>query len=107
MVIQIVDPDMSFPLPKYPFKTSVLVRFLDDDSISDTQANFIAMALLNAQRDKMNVVVHCVAGICRSGAVVEAAMRYLGYTPVEKFRNPNITLLQKLSSRLQKEVSSC
>ena len=33
--------------------------------------------------------VHCTAGICRSGAVVEIGSM-LGFIPVEKYRQPNL-----------------
>jgi hypothetical protein len=43
----------------------------------------------------MNVVVHCHAGICRSGAVVEVAS-IMGFTPTDKYRQPNLRVKHKM-----------
>lgn len=101
MVIQIVDPDMEFPIPKYPFKEKRALKFLDIEdkdcfgSITDLDAQNIADALTYAKKNKMNVVVHCVAGICRSGAVVEAG-QMVGFEPVDKYRIPNVLVKNKI-----------
>jgi protein-tyrosine phosphatase len=43
----------------------------------------------------MNVVVHCHAGICRSGAVVEVASM-MGFTPADRLRIPNMRVKHKM-----------
>jgi len=43
----------------------------------------------------MNVIVHCHAGICRSGAVVEVASM-MGFTPTDRYRQPNMRVKQKM-----------
>jgi hypothetical protein len=43
----------------------------------------------------MNVLVHCHAGICRSGAVVEVGTM-LGFTATERFRMPNLRVKHKM-----------
>ena len=43
----------------------------------------------------MNVVVHCTAGICRSGAVVEVATM-MGFADCDNFRQPNLRVKHKM-----------
>jgi L-serine deaminase len=43
----------------------------------------------------MNVVVHCHAGICRSGAVTEVATM-MGFTATERLRIPNMLVKHKM-----------
>jgi predicted protein tyrosine phosphatase len=47
----------------------------------------------------MNVVVHCMAGICRSGAVVEVGVM-MGFNDCEKYRQPNLRVKHKLMKQL-------
>lgn len=115
MLIQIVDPDMDWPVPKYNFKVVCQFKFLDVEShgltnegdfelvyregIKDNQAQSIADALLFAKANSMNVIVHCHAGICRSGAVVECGVA-LGFEDTKKFRAPNLMVKHKVMSAL-------
>jgi hypothetical protein len=43
----------------------------------------------------MNVVVHCVAGVCRSGAVCEVGVM-MGFRDTEEFRAPNLMVKHKM-----------
>ena len=43
----------------------------------------------------MNVVVHCVAGVCRSGAVCEIGVM-MGFRDTEVFRSPNLLVKHKM-----------
>ena len=43
----------------------------------------------------MNVVVHCVAGVCRSGAVAEVGVM-MGFRDAEAFRSPNLLVKHKM-----------
>jgi hypothetical protein len=43
----------------------------------------------------MNVLVHCHAGICRSGAVVEVGSM-MGFTPTDRYRQPNLRVKNKM-----------
>jgi hypothetical protein len=43
----------------------------------------------------MNVVVHCHAGICRSGAVCELGVM-MGFNDCERFRMPNLLVKHKM-----------
>lgn len=108
MLIQIVDPDDDFPSPLYSFKEIHKFQFLDleeDDKvpeslkISDQQAEQIASLLTRALENRMNVVVHCFAGVCRSGAIVEVGTM-LGFRDPEVFRSPNKMVQTKLMKAL-------
>lgn len=99
MLISIVDPGHAAPNPLYPFKEKHYFQFLDtqeigEESIQPGQAACIAELLLKAADNKMNVVVHCHAGLCRSGAVVEAGI-LAGLAETDRIRVPN-GLVKKL-----------
>jgi predicted protein tyrosine phosphatase len=69
--------------------------FEDEAKISDAQAAELVRLLQRAQEKHMNVVVHCHAGICRSGAVVEVASM-MGFTPADRYRQPNVRVKTKM-----------
>ena len=98
MLIQIVDPAMEFPKPMHKFKETYQFEFLDlekDDKwgeefkVTDAQAAELVRLLQHALDKRMNVVVHCVAGVCRSGAVCEVGVM-MGFDDTEVFRSPNL-----------------
>lgn len=104
MLIQIADPATFFPVPKHSFKEVHQFKFLDaEDSdgfpdeckISDEQAQQLVGLLQHALQNSMNVLVHCHAGICRSGAVVEVGSM-IGFTPTERFRMPNLRVKHRM-----------
>jgi len=105
MLIQIVDPDMDFPTPMYHFRETHQFRFLDlengDDVINDAwkiqddQAEQLVELLRHAIDEHMNIVVHCVAGVCRSGAVCEIGVM-MGFRDTEVFRSPNLLVKHKM-----------
>jgi predicted protein tyrosine phosphatase len=104
MLIRIQDPATEFGLVKYPFKEVYYFEFLDAEDadgfpdeckIQDDQAEGIVALLNRALEKNMNVVVHCHAGICRSGAVVEVASM-MGFTPTDRFRMPNLRVKHKM-----------
>jgi predicted protein tyrosine phosphatase len=104
MLIRIQDPATEFGAVKHPFKEVYEFEFLDaEDSdgfedeckIQDEQAQEIVLLLQRAIENRMNVVVHCHAGICRSGAVVEVATM-MGFTPSDRYRQPNLRVKQKM-----------
>ena len=104
MLIRIQDPATEFGKIKYPFKEVYEFEFLDAEDadgfedeckIQDEQAQQIVGLLQRAQENAMNVVVHCHAGICRSGAVVEVAT-IMGFTPTDKYRQPNLRVKHKM-----------
>jgi predicted protein tyrosine phosphatase len=104
MLIRIQDPATEFGKVKYPFKEVYEFEFLDAEDpdgfpdeckIQDEQAEQIVDLLKRALENRMNVVVHCHAGICRSGAVVEVATM-MGFTPSDRFRQPNLRVKHKM-----------
>ena len=104
MLIQIVDPCMEFPTPAYKFKEIHQFEFLDlekDDTfgeefkITDEQAQELVRLLQHAYDNRMDVIVHCVAGVCRSGAVCEVGVM-MGFQDTEVFRSPNLMVKHKM-----------
>lgn len=104
MLIQIVDPAMEFPSPAYKFKEVHQFEFLDlerDDpwgeefKITDEQAKSLVTLLQHAYEQHMDVIVHCVAGVCRSGAVAEVGIM-MGFQDTESFRSPNLLVKHKM-----------
>lgn len=117
MLIQIVDPAMEFPTPSYKFKEIHQFEFLDIEedgmtnfgdgkmvdmsefAITQEQANQLVELLQRAFENRMNVVVHCVAGVCRSGAVCEVGVM-MGFRDTEAFRSPNLLVKHKMMKAL-------
>ena len=100
ILISIVDPDMEHPRAKYSFKERHNFKFFDVDSeqehsITNEQANTLAQILIKAKQKHSNVVVHCVAGICRSGAIVECGVA-LGFEDTQTLRIPNVLVKTKI-----------
>ena len=104
MLIQIADPATFFPVPKHTFKEVHQFEFLDAEDgdrfpdecmIQDDQAAELVRLLQHALDKSMNVLVHCHAGICRSGAVVEVGSM-MGFTPTERFRMPNLRVKHRM-----------
>ena len=103
MLIQILDGAW-IPEPKHKFRERHYFNFLDledDDEhveemgITDEQAAELVALLKHAFDKKMNVVVHCTAGLCRSGAVVEVGVM-MGFDDPERTRIPNIRVKHKM-----------
>lgn len=101
MLIQIVDPAYEFPKPALKFKEVHQFEFLDSEEENDEfaiqpeQAEQIAELLQHALDNNMNVVVHCHAGVCRSGAVVSAGVQ-LGFRDTGDYRAPNLRVKKLL-----------
>ena len=104
MLIQIADPASFFPEAKKEFRETHRFEFLDaedgdnfdeDFKISDAQAREIVGLLQKALDRSMNVLVHCHAGICRSGTVVEVGSM-MGFTPTDRYRQPNLRVKHKM-----------
>lgn len=100
LLIQIVDPAYTSPIPKKSFKEIHKFEFLDVESESDlgwefrpTQehADELVAILDHARKNLMNVIVHCHAGLCRSGAVAEIGV-IMGFEDTNVVRLPNILL---------------
>lgn len=117
MLIQISDPPGDHPTPKYPFKEVYQFDFLDIEEdgltndgcgnwtdmsefkITDLQAERIVDLLKRALDLKMNVVVHCHMGICRSGAVCEVGVM-MGFEDQGHRRQPNLLVKHKMMKAL-------
>jgi len=104
MLIRIQDPATEFMPTFRQYKEVHCFEFLDaededgfdeDFKISDEQAKEIASLLQRAMDKSMNVLVHCHAGICRSGAVAEVATM-MGFTATDRYRQPNLRVKNKL-----------
>ena len=111
-LIQITDPAYYPPIPKQNFFIVSQFEFLDAEDediekygypeealISDKQAESLVRILKKALEMDLNVLVHCHAGICRSGAVVEVA-QMMGFTPTDRFRQPNLRVKHKMMKAL-------
>lgn len=117
MLIQIVDPAMEFPTPLYKFKEVHQFEFLDIEedgmtnngdgtwtdmsefAVTDEQAAELVRLLQHALTNRMDVVVHCHAGVCRSGAVAEVGVM-MGFDDAEAFRAPNLLVKHKMMKML-------
>ena len=109
MLIQIVDPDSDFPKPRDNFKEIYQFKFFDleeeDTDISSNlkitskQAKQIVKLLKHALVNDMPVVVHCHAGLCRSGAVAEVGVM-MGFDDTGKVRLPNKMVKKMLIKEL-------
>ena len=110
VLIQIQDPDttefVSSPLQS-KFIEIHQFKFWDDEddnvenNISENQAEKIAQVLQNCFDNNINIMVHCHAGICRSGAVVEAGS-LLGFDIPDGInkRIPNRLVFNKIRKHL-------
>lgn len=112
MLIQIMDPPGNFPTPKHSFKEVHQFDFLDIEdgdvkmdpnmgefAIQEEQAAELVRLLQHALDNSMNVLVHCFAGICRSGAVVEVGT-LLGFTATDRYRQPNLRVKHMMMRKL-------
>ena len=105
VLIQIMDPGVPFPNPKETFLETHQFSFYDVETenseeytpITQEQADKIFAILGQALEKGQNVVVHCYAGIYRSGAVVEIGTE-MGFEDTGTYRCPNRLVLAKLRS---------
>ncbi len=112
MLIQISGYDEDHPVPLKKFKEVHQFQFEDIESeddprfvaISDEQAHEIANLLRRAKENNMNVIVHCHAGLCRSGAVVECGI-FIGFNPPDRIRLPNTLVKKKIMKALGHEIN--
>ena len=108
MLIQIADPCGWIPTPKHTFEETHQFMFadvevgdeLEEDGITNVQAEELVKLLQHALDNRMNVVVHCVTGICRSGAVVEVA-EMMGFAPCSNLRIPNLMVKHEMMKVLR------
>lgn len=74
-----------------------------DESISEQHAKDIANVLKDCLTDDRDILVHCFAGICRSGAVVECGV-VLGFEDGGAHRQPNVLVKHKIFKALGFEM---
>jgi predicted protein tyrosine phosphatase len=109
MLISIVDPASWRPEAKHEFKERHNFEFLDVEEkdevleeemkCSHEQAAELVRLLQHALANRMNVVVHCYAGVCRSGAVCEVGVM-MGFEDTEGFRSPNLLVKHRMMKAL-------
>ena len=102
MMIRIHDPGF-VPLPLVrpeQFREIHSFEFLDIEDTGGDMDEFapqpehakeLARLLYHAFENRMNVVVHCHAGLCRSGAVAEIGIM-MGFDGAHTRRIPNVLL---------------
>ena len=108
ILIQITDPDGEFVVPKFKddFEHIVQYKFYDVtaplwgndkllEPITQDQADFLVRILEFALEMDYDVVVHCTAGLCRSGAVTEVGV-IMGFDAVHDNRLPNVEVKSKM-----------
>lgn len=103
VLIQIQDfGTWQFAIPKYKDDFVAIHQFKFDDieddnsvSIQDEQAEQLVSILRQAMNDGHNVIVHCHAGICRSGAVAEIGIM-MGFDEPDRHRIPNLLVKRKI-----------
>lgn len=109
VLISINDPDLDPPHTGVEFAERYDFKFLDveatdivqDEShrCSAEQGRQIAEILTAAYAKGANVVVHCTAGVCRSGAVVEVGT-ILGFQDTMRYRSPNLHVKHQIMRAL-------
>lgn len=108
MLISITDPGGWRPQALHKFKERHDFEFMDverDDQwpdevkITQSQAEEIVRLLQHALENRMNVVVHCMAGLCRSGAVTEVGVM-MGFDDTQRFRSPNLLVKHRMMQAL-------
>ena len=72
---------------------------LSEFAVTQDQADQLVALLQRALENRMNIVVHCVAGVCRSGAVCEIGVM-MGFDDCEVFRSPNLLVKHKMMKKL-------
>ncbi len=105
VLIQITDCGGSFPTPKVKFDKVFQFDFYDVDVVhieggpKPYHGEAIVDILKMALEERRNVVVHCHAGLCRSGAVAEVGVM-IGFTDTNKLRLPNVLLKKHMMTAL-------
>lgn len=104
MLISICDSDSMFHHPKtsFPFRIRHDIEFNDVEdpkepsACTQHQANDLVRWLQEAKDLKLDVIVHCTAGLCRSGAVVEVGVGFMGFEDTGTVRIPNQLVKQRM-----------
>lgn len=111
ILIQITDYDIEPPITAKKYLKYYQFRFLDIEDkdecideyrITNKQATDIVNILKEAKNNNYNIIVHCYAGVSRSGAIVEFAINELGFEDYYFYRSPNQSIL-KLLTKIHKD----
>jgi predicted protein tyrosine phosphatase len=108
VLIQISDPGRIHPIPYRKF--AEVHRFSFDDveeeftedgerGISYTEAQTIALILVRCLDEERNVIVHCHAGLCRSGGIAQAG-EALGFATGGREQVPNLLVKHRIMAAL-------
>ena len=105
VLISISDPAQQPPNPYYHFKDCLHLNFLDleenqrpeldEFKITYEDAEKIIEFLQDALDNGYNVIVHCTAGVCRSGAVAEIGT-VMWFQDTGTYRQPNLMVKRYL-----------
>lgn len=105
VLIQITDCAGSFPTPKVKFEKVFRFDFHDSELSDEDWApqphhgRQLVEILKMALEERRNVIVHCHAGICRSGAVTEVGV-IMGFIDPEVVRMPNLLVKKYMMEAL-------
>lgn len=110
VMIRIVDINRDFPPTRKKYKKVLELKFADivqrdlpavkyHDAFQEGQAFQVVAFLQEALANGDDVVVHCMAGISRSGAVVEIGS-IMGFEPVRDNRQPNLRMKYMMMKQL-------
>ena len=108
VLIQISDTSRESPIPAGKFKYTYGFFFDDieeecgpdgESGIDDIQALEIADIIKMAHENDYDIIVHCHAGLCRSGAIAQAAEAY-GFAPGGRKQIPNLRVKHKVMAAL-------
>jgi len=108
ILIQISDPPRNSPVPMAKFKHTYEFFFDDIEEefgdhgeigITDAQALEIANILQMAFQNGYDVIVHCHAGLCRSGAVAQVG-EAIGFAHGGREQVPNLRVKHKIMAAL-------
>lgn len=106
VLIQITDKDQSYPWPNHKFNYVFRFDFYDvetEDGITHQQAKELADIIRFVKSIGKDIIVHCHAGLCRSGAVAEVAVMY-GFEDSSRPRLPNSRVKRLLMKELLPEA---
>lgn len=111
ILIQITDPGLDHIIPYYDDYHEIYKFWIWDISkvtyegnrefipMGELDSKIIKRILLKALEQERNVIVHCHAGLCRSGAVTEFG-HILGLIPVHSNRLPNVHMISMFKKTL-------
>lgn len=106
-LIRVIDPDTDFPaLPHAKMFNSILeLKFYDNNEIpSDDIIDSIRTFIRHSIRFEMDLLVHCIAGKNRSGAICQYA-EALGYKYLKADQNIPLSANSVLKSKLMENLN--